>query len=107
MSSSSAVSDPGIPIAQRVCTRIPLNRVTTPQYFNEFLDRGIWCNALVRSVVVIYGHCAICLRMPSTFGIKEGCVFACLPTSAKAVNVGKYPLAFFFLQGMIHLDTPW
>ena len=96
MSSPSAVSDPGIPIAQRVCTRTPLNRVTTPQYFDEILDRGIWWNALVRSVVIIYGHCAICLRMPSTFGIKEVGGFAYLPTSAKAVNSRNSPLAFFF-----------
>ena len=35
MSSSRAVSDPGIPIAERTYTLTPLKGVATPQYFME------------------------------------------------------------------------
>ena len=41
-SSSSAVSDPDIPIAERAYTHTPRNGVTTPQYFIDSCDRGIW-----------------------------------------------------------------
>ena len=34
--------DPGIPIAERAFTRTPRNGVTTPQYFIDSCDRGIW-----------------------------------------------------------------
>ena len=38
-SSSSAVSDPGIPIAERAYTRTPRNGVTTPQYFRAISQK--------------------------------------------------------------------
>lgn len=41
-SSFKAVSDPGIPVVERVYTLTPLNGVTTPQYLTEYLARGIW-----------------------------------------------------------------
>ena len=42
MSSSRAVSEPGIHIADLRYTRTPLNGVTTPQYLIESFDNGIW-----------------------------------------------------------------
>ncbi|KAJ8347456.1 hypothetical protein AAFF_G00199520 [Aldrovandia affinis] len=42
VNSSNAVSDPSMPMALRTYTRTPLNGVTTPQYFHESLDKGIW-----------------------------------------------------------------
>ena len=42
MSSSRAVSEPGMPMADRAYTRTPWNGVATPQYFIEPHERGIW-----------------------------------------------------------------
>ena len=48
MSSSRAFSEPGIPIAHLVYTRMPLYWVSVQQYFMDGLDREIWKNALVK-----------------------------------------------------------
>ena len=42
MSSSRAVSEPGMPMTNRAYTRTPRNGVATPQYFMESRERGIW-----------------------------------------------------------------
>ena len=42
MSSSRAVSEPGMPMADRAYTRTPRNGVATPQYFMESRESGIW-----------------------------------------------------------------
>ena len=42
ISSSSAVSEPGIPMADLLYTKVPLKGVATPQYFIDDLLRGIW-----------------------------------------------------------------
>ena len=42
MSSSRAVSEPGMPMADRAYTRTPRNGVATPQYFIESRETGIW-----------------------------------------------------------------
>lgn len=44
ISSSSAVSEPDMPMADRSCTyiRTPRNGIATPQYFIESRESGIW-----------------------------------------------------------------
>ena len=42
MSSSRAVSEPGMPMTDRAYTRTPRNGVATPQYFMESREGGIW-----------------------------------------------------------------
>ena len=42
MSSSRAVSEPSMPMADRAYTRTPRNGVATPQYFIESRESGIW-----------------------------------------------------------------
>ena len=42
MSSSRAVSEPDMPMADRAYSRRPRNGVATPQYFMESHEREIW-----------------------------------------------------------------
>ena len=86
MSSSIAVSDPGIPMAERTYTLTPLKGVATPQYFIEFRDKGIWQKALVKSVAIRCFHCAMWRKVESTSGITDGWGLPYRPTSANAVT---------------------
>ncbi|KAH3755253.1 hypothetical protein DPMN_189943 [Dreissena polymorpha] len=95
MTSSSAVSEPGIPIAVLVYTRTPLDGVTTPQYFIESLLKCIWSKALVKPVTIRYLYGAKVRKMVSTSGIKDGCGLLYLATSLKAVTSLLSPCAFF------------
>ena len=72
MSSLRAVSEPGMPMTDNAYTCTPQNCVATPQYFTDLCESGIWQNALVKSVAMMYFHCAIRHNVESTSWISDG-----------------------------------
>ena len=75
MSSSRAVSEPDMPMADRAYTCTPRNGVATSQYFMESereREKGIPYNALVKSVAMMCFHRAIRYNVESTSGTSKG-----------------------------------
>ena len=105
ISSFRAVTDPGMPIADRVLTRTPRNGVKTLQYFMEALASGIWWKALVRSDTMMYFHLAIVRMVESTSGNRDGCGLLYRPTSAKAVTSRCHPLGFLMRNDVLWFST--
>lgn len=57
-------------------------------------NNGIWYNDFIRSDTVMYLHLAMSRMILSTIGIKDGCDFEYLPTSAKAFTERNLPFGF-------------
>ena len=72
MSSSRAVLEPSMPMADHAYTCTPRNGVVTLQYFMESHGRGIWYNVLVKSAAMMCFHCAIRRNVESASGISDG-----------------------------------
>ena len=82
----SIVKFQSISMADRTYTRTSLKGQATLQYFIKSRAKGIWKKALVRPDLIMCCHWEIWRSVESTFGIRDGCAFLYLPTSAKAVT---------------------